>query len=96
MWRGWIRTQDRAEYAAYLQETGVGEYRATPGNLDASALYRDLGDGTTEVVTVSRWTSMAAVQGFAGDEPGTARFYPEDDRYLVGREPFVVHFEVVG
>ena len=96
MWRGWIRTADRDAYAAYLQRTGLADYAAVEGNLDASALYRDRGDGSTEVVTLSRWTSMEAVRGFAGDEPAVARFYPEDDRYLTGREPFVTHFEVAG
>jgi heme-degrading monooxygenase HmoA len=44
---------------------------------------RTLGDGTTEVKTLSRWESMAAVTAFAGDHPEVARHYPEDDRFLI-------------
>ena len=29
MWRGWVRTEDRDVYAAYVEETGVAQYRET-------------------------------------------------------------------
>ncbi|WP_420102923.1 hypothetical protein [Bosea sp. (in: a-proteobacteria)] len=29
-------------------------------------LLRDLGDGTTEIVTLSRWISIEAIKAFAG------------------------------
>ena len=31
----------------------------------------------------------------AGEEPATAVFYPEDDRFLVDRELTVSHYEVL-
>jgi heme-degrading monooxygenase HmoA len=55
---------------------------------------RDLGDGTTEVATMSWWDSMESIRGFAGDRPELARYYPEDDRFLVERPEFVDHAEV--
>ena len=55
---------------------------------------RDLGDGRTEVLTVSWWESLAAIIGFAGSDIEAAVFYPEDDEYLVDRETTVSHFEV--
>ena len=42
------------------------------------------------------WDSIEAVQAFAGDDPETAVFYPEDDRFLVERDLRSHHFEVVG
>jgi hypothetical protein len=54
---------------------------------------RDLGDGRTEVLTVSWWESRAAI-GFAGSDIEAAVFHPEDDEYLVDRETTVSHFEV--
>ena len=32
MWRGWVRTPDRDAYVAYIERTGMAEYRQTPGN----------------------------------------------------------------
>jgi heme-degrading monooxygenase HmoA len=95
MWRGWVRTEDRAAYVGYIEGTGMTEYRRTPGNQGAWMLTRELGDGRTEVVTLSFWASRESIRGFAGDDIERAVFYPEDDRYLVDRETTVTHFDVV-
>jgi heme-degrading monooxygenase HmoA len=96
MWRGWVRTEDRDAYAAYVEETGVAQYRETAGNRGAHILLRDLDDGRTEIVALSFWTSYDAIRGFAGEDVDTAVYYPEDDRYLVQREDTVTHYEVQG
>ena len=96
IWRGWVRTEDRAAYVDYIERTGLAEYRSTPGNQGAWMLARDLDDGRTEVVTLSFWLSREAIRGFAGDDIEQAVYYPEDERYLVDRELTVTHFEVVG
>jgi heme-degrading monooxygenase HmoA len=96
IWRGWVRTEDRAAYVDYIERTGLAEYRGTPGNQGAWMLARDLDDGRTEVVTLSFWVSREAIRGFAGDDIERAVYYPEDERYLVDREMTVTHFEVVG
>jgi heme-degrading monooxygenase HmoA len=93
IWRGWTRSADRDAYVEYLEGTGMRAYRETPGNRGAWILRRADGD-RTEFVTLSFWESMDAVRAFAGDEPGRAVFYPEDDRFLVGREETVTHFEL--
>jgi heme-degrading monooxygenase HmoA len=95
LWRGWVRTEDRDVYAAYIEGTGMVEYRRTPGNRGAYMLLRDLGDGRTEIVTLSFWDSREAITGFAGEDIDHAVFYPEDDRYLVDREVTVTHYEVL-
>ena len=94
MWRGWVATEDRDVYAAYVEETGVAQYRETAGNQGAHILLRDLDDGRTEIVALSFWASLDAVRGFAGEDVGAAVFYAEDDRWLVDREDTVTHYEV--
>jgi hypothetical protein len=94
LWRGWVRTEDRDAYAAYVEETGVSEYRRTAGNRGAHILLRDLPDGRTEIIAISFWTSYDAIRGFAGEDVDTAVYYPDDDRYLVQREDRVTHYEV--
>jgi heme-degrading monooxygenase HmoA len=90
-----VRTTDREAYVEYIERTGMAEYRQTPGNLGAYMLTRDLGDGRTEVITLSFWESREMIRGFAGDDIEQAVFYPEDDRYLVDRDTTVTHHEVV-
>ena len=94
MWRGWVTTCRAAEYVDYINRTGLAEYRRTPGNVDAQMLTRDLGDGRTEVVTLSWWTDLESIKGFAGDDISRAVFYPEDEEFLVQQEDTVTHYEV--
>jgi heme-degrading monooxygenase HmoA len=93
-WRGWVRTEQAAAYVEYITGTGLSEYASTPGNLGAQMWTADLGDGRTEVVTVSWWSSRADIEGFAGQDIAAAVFYPEDDAYLIDRETTVTHYEV--
>ena len=51
-------------------------------------------DDLTEVVTLSFWESEEAIRAFAGDDISVARFYPEDDRYLIDWGKVVHHYEV--
>lgn len=94
-WSSRIRRADEAEYVAYIEATGLKDYRATPGNLGCQMLMRSLPDGTTEVTTLSWWESMDAITAFAGDDAEAARYYPEDDRYLLAKPEQVEHHRVV-
>lgn len=92
-WRGAVKRSDGDAYAAYMEETGIAGYVATPGNRGAWMLRRDIGE-LTEFVMFTLWDSLDAVKAFAGDDYETAVFYPEDDRYLVEREETSTHYEV--
>ncbi len=47
-------------------------------------------------MVISLWSAEEAIQAFAGEDISVARFYPEDERYLIERELTASHFEVVG
>ena len=94
-WTGRIRTADESEYRDYIAGTGGVGYRGTPGNLGWQMVFRDLGDGTSEVTTLSWWTDLGVIRGFAGEDYERAVYYPEDDRFLLDRPPNVDHFRVV-
>jgi heme-degrading monooxygenase HmoA len=93
-WRGAVRPEDEARYLRHQGDTGVREYRETPGNLGALVLRRER-DGLVEVTTVSFWESMDAVRAFAGDDPGRARFYPGDDDLLAEKDAHADHYELI-
>ncbi|MBE2317157.1 hypothetical protein DVA67_014340 [Solirubrobacter sp. CPCC 204708] len=92
-WRGAVKTADAEAYAAYIDETGMKAYAATPGNQGAYMLTRELGE-LTEFVTLSFWDSVDSIRAFAGENYETAVFYPQDDRYLVERDETCTHREV--
>ena len=94
-WSALIRTADRDAYTAYIAATGGSDYTATPGNRGYQMTMRDLGDGTTQVTTLSWWTSLDAIRGFAGEDITIARYYPDDDRFLLTRPEHVEHHQIV-
>jgi heme-degrading monooxygenase HmoA len=94
IWRGWTSLADADAYADYLLETGIADYRRTPGNRGAWILRGDVAD-QTEFATLSFWDSTESIAAFAGDDLERAVFYPEDDRFLVERDTRVLHYDVL-
>lgn len=95
IWRGVVRRDEAEAYVNYIVNTGMAEYRSTPGNQGAWMLRRDDGD-RSEIVTFSLWDSRDSIRAFAGDDIDQAVFYPEDDHFLLERDLTVRHYEVVG
>jgi heme-degrading monooxygenase HmoA len=91
-WRGKVRAADLDAYLAYLEESGIAALGSTPGN-EGVAVFRHLDDltDTAEFEVVSYWRGLDDIKAFAGDDISVARFFPEDDRYLVDRELTVRH-----
>jgi heme-degrading monooxygenase HmoA len=95
IWRGAVRAEDAAAYAAYVQRTGIEGYQGTPGNRGAWLLWRTEGD-RAEFVTVSFWESRRAIEAFAGQDIDVAVFYPDDNQFLIEDDLTVSHYEVAG
>ena len=93
-WRGATKAEDAEAYLQYLHQTGFRGFRETAGNLGALAL-RQTVDGKAVFLVVSFWESEDAIRAFAGEDIDRAVFFPEDDRFLVDRDNYVTHFEVV-
>jgi heme-degrading monooxygenase HmoA len=93
-WHGAVPAEDADAYHEYLLETGVPDYQRTPGNRGVYVLRRTEG-GTAHFLLVTLWDSLEAIRGFAGDDIERARYYPEDEAYLIEREPSVTHYDVL-
>jgi len=93
-WHGRVPRAKAEAYYTYLLRTGLNDYRTTPGNLGVSVFRRNEGDITHYLLT-TLWESYDAIRAFAGPDYERARYYPEDDEYLLEREPFVTHYEVL-
>ena len=92
-WRAEIRRPLRQAYVEYVTATGIAAYRRTPGNLGACVACRDLDAERSEIVTLSWWTDLDAIKEFAGADLERARYFADDDRYLLTRPDKVLHYE---
>ena len=94
MWHGVTAAEKADAYLDYLNETGVPDYRETEGNRGVYVLRRIEGD-RAHFLTVSFWGSIEEVKAFAGSDPEKARYYPEDEMFLLEFEAQVKHYGVV-
>ncbi|WP_460764077.1 antibiotic biosynthesis monooxygenase family protein [Lysobacter fragariae] len=94
MWHGRTPMAKADAYAAFLDARAMPDYRDIPGNLGAQVLRRDDGD-VAHFVTLSYWESEDAIRAFAGDDLLKAKYYPEDEDFLLEFEAEVVHHMVI-
>lgn len=94
-WHGMVPRARGDEYYGYLQETGLKEYRETPGNRGVFVLRRDEGD-RAHFLLLTLWDSWDAIRAFAGPRTDRAVYYPRDREFLLELEPTVTHYDVLG
>lgn len=93
IWHGRTARARADEYASFLEKRAIPDYRSIPGNINVSVLRRDDGE-TTHFLTVTYWESEESIRSFAGNDLLRAKYYPEDQTYLLEFEPFVQHYTV--
>jgi heme-degrading monooxygenase HmoA len=93
MWHGRTAPEQADAYDAFLAGRAIPDYRSTPGNLAVYVLRRDEPDAT-HFITLTHWESEDSIRAFAGDDLLKAKYYPEDENFLLEFEPEVVHYRV--
>jgi heme-degrading monooxygenase HmoA len=93
MWHGRTPRAKADAYASFLVQRAIPDYRSVKGNIDVAILRRDEGE-ITHFLTVTHWQSEEAIRAFAGEELLKAKYYPEDELFLLEFEPTVQHFVV--
>ncbi len=93
MWHG-ITARSKADaYTDFLEQRAVPDYRSVPGNLSVAVLRHDE-HGLTHFMTITHWDSEDSIRAFAGEDLLKAKYYPEDQNFLLEFEPTVQHFVV--
>jgi heme-degrading monooxygenase HmoA len=93
IWHG-VTHADKAEYFEFLKKTGVTDYQSVAGNQAVTVLRRIEGD-RAHFLILTLWDSMDAIRRFAGSDADKAKYYPEDERFLLEFEEKVVHYTVL-
>jgi heme-degrading monooxygenase HmoA len=94
VWHGAVPADWADAYHEYLRKTGVRDAVAAPGNRGIRVLKR-VDEDVAHFLFVSFWDSMDAIRSFAGEKVERARYYPEDEIFLLELEPEVTHYEVL-
>jgi len=90
--RGRVRASDLDPYLRYLEASGLAALQGTPGNRGVLVFrHLDTEADAADFEVVSIWDDLEAIRAFAGDDISVARFFPDDDRYLIERELTVRH-----
>jgi heme-degrading monooxygenase HmoA len=69
-------------------------HQATNGNKGAWVLRR-IDSDVAHFITLSFWESRDAIAAFAGADVEVAKYYAEDEKYLLEFEPTVTHYELL-
>lgn len=93
-WHGVVPEIKSEAYYRYLLQTGIKDYESTPGNCGIQMLRR-IGDGYSHFLLITFWDSYDSIRDFAGNDIERARYYPEDQEYLIDLEPNVTHYEIM-
>ncbi len=94
-WHGTVPTSKSEAYRNFLNERAIPDYQSVKGNLGVYILERHEGE-VTHFITLTFWDSLETIRGFAGDEIEVAKYYDEDQDFLIEFEPNALHYEVVG
>jgi heme-degrading monooxygenase HmoA len=84
-WHGRTSIADAAAYEEFMRTRAAPDYGSVPGLVRAIFTRRDEGD-EAHFLLVTLWAHIEAVKAFAGADPARAKYYPEDDRYLLEKE----------
>ena len=92
VWHGRTKAEHADEYLRYVIETGVDDYKQTPGNLGVE-IWRRIDGDECHFWTVTKWDSLESIRKFAGEDVEKAKYYGKDKEYLLEFEPNVIHTE---
>ncbi|HXD12358.1 MAG TPA: hypothetical protein VN653_19965, partial [Anaerolineales bacterium] len=95
MWHGRVPTSKAKAYRDFLNARAIPDYQSVAGNLSVHTLERTEGE-ITHFISLTFWQDLDSIRAFAGEDLETAKYYPEDQDFLLEFEPNVVHYEVVG
>lgn len=93
-WHGITKASKANEYLDYLNKTGIAAYRTARGNLGVYVLRRIDGN-KAHFLLLTLWESEVAIKRFTGSNMEKAKYYPEDEQFLLELEPTVTHYEVL-
>ena len=93
LWHGRVPVEKANEYEKFLIERVVPDYSSVDGLLKIYFTRKDDGN-IVRFLLVTIWDSIESIKKFAGENPEIAKYYPEDEDFLLEKEKYVQHYRI--
>jgi len=93
LWHGKVDIEKADEYEKFMIKRAVPDYSSVDGLLK---LYFQRRNEKTisHFLLITIWDSLESVKNFAGTEPELAKYYPEDDYFLLEKEKYTTLYQI--
>ena len=93
IWHGRTKIEDYEAYTEFMKERAIPDYQGTKGFIRLVFLRNTMG-GEGHFTLITFWESLEVIRNFAGEDYEKAKYYPEDENFLLEFEKKVTHYEV--
>jgi len=93
LWHGEVAIEKADEYERFMIKKAAPDYGSVDGLIKLYFQRRNE-NAIAHFLLVTIWDSLEAVAKFAGAEPELAKYYPEDDNFLLEKEKHTSMYEI--
>ncbi len=93
IWHGKTSIEKFESYTKFLKKVAVPDYQKTEGFVNLTFLKR-IENGEGHFTLITYWKNLEVIKNFAGQDFEKAKYYPEDDGFLLEFEEHVQHYEI--
>ena len=85
LWHGEVSIEKADEYEQFMLDRAAPDYSSVEGLLNLSFQRRNE-KTKAHFLLVTVWDSIESIKKFAGEQPEIAKYYSEDDDFLLSKE----------
>jgi len=93
IWHGTTSLDNYEAYTDFMKSRAIPDYEQTEGFRKLTFL-RNIKDNIGHFTLITFWENLEVIKNFAGEDFIKAKYYPEDQQYLLEFEEEVIHYEV--
>jgi len=93
IWHGKTTAANLEAYTTLLKKLAIPDYTKTTG-FKGLMFLRNVQNDEAHFTLMTYWENLQVIKNFAGEDFEKAKYYPEDNEYLLEFEEKVQHHEV--
>ena len=93
LWHGEVAIEKADEYEKFMIDRAAPDYGSVEGLIKLYFQRKDE-EKKAHFLLVTLWDSINSVKKFTGDNLELAKYYPEDDNFLLEKEKYVSMYKV--